>query len=135
MGGLTVRRRIAVTGVGTISPLADSPGDLHAALCAGRSGLKSIELFPTDGLGDHRAGEIRPFEPRDHLGERNLRPVDRTSRLLLVAAQQALDRGVPLPLAPGELCSRCRSLFSMRSSIRSVSLSRSCEQMCATLLN
>ena len=86
-----MRRRIAVTGAGTISPLAGSPGDLHAALCAGRGGLKSIELFPTDGLGDHRAGEIRPFEPRDHLGERNLRPIDRTSRLLLVAAQQALD--------------------------------------------
>lgn len=86
-----MRRRIAVTGAGAISPLADSPEGLHAALCAGRSGLKPVELFPMDGLGEHRAGEIRPFEPRDYLGDRNLRPVDRTSRLLLVAAQQALD--------------------------------------------
>lgn len=86
-----MRRRIAVTGAGALSSLADSPGGLHAALREGRSGLKSIELFPTGGLGDHRAGEIRPFEPRDYLGERNLRPIDRTSRLLLVAAQQALD--------------------------------------------
>lgn len=86
-----MRRRIAVTGAGTISSLADSAEGLHAALCEGRSGLKPVELFPMDGLGDHRAGEIRPFEARDHLGERNLRPVDRTSRLLLVAAQQALD--------------------------------------------
>ncbi|HEX6903134.1 MAG TPA: beta-ketoacyl synthase N-terminal-like domain-containing protein [Thermoanaerobaculia bacterium] len=86
-----MRRRIAVTGAGAISPLADSPEGLHAALCAGRSGLKPVELFPMDGLGEHRAGEIRPFEAREYLGERNLRPVDRTSRLLLVAAQQALD--------------------------------------------
>jgi 3-oxoacyl-[acyl-carrier-protein] synthase II len=83
-----------VTGAGVLSALADSPAALHAALCAGRSGLQSIELFPTaglDGSGGRRAGEIRPFEPRDYLGERNLRPIDRTSRLLLSAAQRALD--------------------------------------------
>lgn len=83
-------RRAVVTGAGVISPLADSPAGLHEALWEGRSGLKPIELFSTEGLGCHQAGEIRPFEPRDYLGDRNLRPVDRTSRLLLVAAQQAL---------------------------------------------
>ncbi len=81
---------VVVTGAGVISSIADSPAGLHAALCEGRSGLKPIELFSTEGLGCHQAGEIRPFEPRDYLGERNLRPIDRTSRLLLVAAGQAL---------------------------------------------
>jgi 3-oxoacyl-[acyl-carrier-protein] synthase II len=94
-------RRVAVTGAGVLSPLADSPAGLHAALCAGKSALKDIELFSLDGLGldglgldgsgPRQAGEIRPFEPRDYLGERNLRPIDRTSRLLLAAAQRALD--------------------------------------------
>lgn len=46
----------------------------------------------------------RPAPPPDH---------DRRACLdLLHAKQEALDRRVPLPLAPGELCSRCRSLFS-----------------------
>ncbi len=89
-------RRVAVTGAGVLSPLADSPAGLHAALCAGRSAFKDIELFSLDGMGlngsgPRQAGEIRPFEPRDYLGERNLRPIDRTSRLLLAAAQRALD--------------------------------------------
>lgn len=88
-----MRRRVVVTGAGALSSLADSPAGLHEALCAGRSGLKPIELFPTDTIGPRRAGEIRPFEPRDYLGDRNLRPIDRTSRLLLVAAQQALEAG------------------------------------------
>lgn len=73
-----------------ISPLADSAAGLHAALCKGESAAKPIELFPTDAIGCRQAGEIRPFEPRDYLGEVNLRPIDRTSRLLLVAAQGAL---------------------------------------------
>lgn len=81
---------VVVTGAGVISSIADSPAGLHAALCEGWSGLKPIELFSTEGLGCHQGGEIRPFEPRDYLGERNLRPIDRTSRLLLVAAGQAL---------------------------------------------
>jgi len=93
---LSARRQVVVTGAGVISPLADSPRGLHKALCAGTSGLKPIELFSLDGLGldghgPEEAGEIRPFEPRQYLGERNLRPVDRTSRLLLAAAQAALD--------------------------------------------
>jgi 3-oxoacyl-[acyl-carrier-protein] synthase II len=91
-----MRRSVVVTGAGVLSPLADSPAGLHAALCAGKSAFKEIELFSLDGLssngsGPRRAGEIRPFEPRDYLGERNLRPIDRTSRLLLAAAQRALD--------------------------------------------
>jgi 3-oxoacyl-[acyl-carrier-protein] synthase II len=91
-----MRRSVVVTGAGVLSPLADSPAGLHAALCAGKSGFKAIELFPLDGLSSDgsrplQAGEIRPFEPRDYLGERNLRPIDRTSRLLLAAAQSALD--------------------------------------------
>jgi 3-oxoacyl-[acyl-carrier-protein] synthase II len=91
-----MRRTVVVTGAGVLSPLADSPAGLHAALCAGKSAFKDIELFPLDGLsangsGPRQAGEIRPFEPREYLGERNLRPIDRTSRLLLAAAQRALD--------------------------------------------
>jgi 3-oxoacyl-[acyl-carrier-protein] synthase II len=90
-------RRVVITGAGALSPIADSPASLHAALCAQTSALKEIELFPLDtagnvaDLGPRHAGEIRPFEPKDYLGERNLRPVDRTARLLLVAAQQALE--------------------------------------------
>jgi 3-oxoacyl-[acyl-carrier-protein] synthase II len=84
-------RRVVITGAGALAPVADSPAGVHTALCEGRSALKSIELFPFNGATPRPAGEIRPFEPRDYLGDRNLRPVDRTARLLLIAAQQALE--------------------------------------------
>ncbi|HEX5720379.1 MAG TPA: beta-ketoacyl synthase N-terminal-like domain-containing protein, partial [Thermoanaerobaculia bacterium] len=83
--------KVVITGAGAICSLAESAGELHDALREGRSGLKPIELFSPNGLGPQRAGEVRPFEPRTWLGDRNLRPVDRTARLLLAAAQQALD--------------------------------------------
>jgi len=111
-----MRRRVVVTGAGVISPLADSPAGLHAALCAGRSAIKPIELFATEGIGCRQAGEIRPFEPRDYLGERNLRPIDRTSRLLLIAAQGALAASGWTP----ELRARCEVGLALGTTFCSV---------------
>ena len=87
---MTGRRRVVVTGSGVVSPLGDTPAALHRALAAGTSGRKPIELFATAGIGCHEAGEVRPFDPQSYVGDRNLRPLDRTSRLLVVAAQLAL---------------------------------------------
>jgi 3-oxoacyl-[acyl-carrier-protein] synthase II len=81
---------VVVTGAGVLSPLADSPEALHRMLLEGLSARRPIELFPTDGLAASAGGEIRPFEPQGYVGERNLRPLDRTSRLLVIAAQLAL---------------------------------------------
>ena len=95
------RRRVVVTGAGVVSPLGDSPAALHQALAAGERARKPIELFATDGIGCREAGEIRPFDAQAYVGERNLRPLDRTSRLLVVAAQLALaDSGCTQPGAP-----------------------------------
>lgn len=94
------RKRVVITGAGCLSCVADSAAGLHAALVAGQSGLKAIELFSTAAIGCHQAGEIRPFDAQSYLPDRNLRPIDRTSRLLLVAAGQALAAsGRPLAVA------------------------------------
>lgn len=83
--------RVVITGLGAISPLGDSPARLHDSLCKGRSAIKPIKLFSTAGLGCPLGGEIADFDPRKYLGQRNLRPLDRTSRLVASAAQLALE--------------------------------------------
>ena len=82
-------RKVVVTGVGMISPLGDDPAELHQALAQGESGLGPVSLFDTDGLGPCEVGEVRDFAPESYLGKVNLRPVDRTARLVIVAAHQA----------------------------------------------
>lgn len=84
-------RKVVITGAGVISSLGDSPTALHDALCAGRSGISSIELFGTDGLGCPLGGEVKNFAPQDYLGNRNLRPLNRIAQLTAAAAEQALE--------------------------------------------
>ncbi|HVS82843.1 MAG TPA: beta-ketoacyl-[acyl-carrier-protein] synthase family protein [Pyrinomonadaceae bacterium] len=86
-----MRSRVVITGMGVVSSLGDSPEGLHASLCEGRSGIKPIQLFNTTGLGCPLGGEITDFDAAKFLGQRNLRPLDRTSRLVASAAQLALE--------------------------------------------
>lgn len=84
-------RRVVITGAGVVSSLGDTPAALHAALCEGRSGIGPVGLFDTAGLGCPLGGEVKDFDAQNYLGRRNLRPLDRTSRLVASAAQLALD--------------------------------------------
>src|SRR5881394_1997718 len=85
-----MKHRVVITGAGVISPLGDSPARLHDSLCRGLSAIKPIKLFSTTELGCPLGGEIADFDATKFLGQRNLRPLDRTSRLVASAAQLAL---------------------------------------------
>jgi len=84
-------RRVVITGTGVLSTLGDAPGALHTALCKGCSGLRPIGLFPTEGLVSQQAHELADFAPKDYLGKKNLRALDRTSQFVTAAAALALD--------------------------------------------
>jgi|GEM_PF-67805 len=97
------RRPVVVTGAGVVSPLADSPAELFAALCRGEGALGPVEGFSvaelsSDGGSEGNgsgpipdlAAELRGFDPKAYLGKKNFRPLDRTGRLATVAADLAL---------------------------------------------
>src|ERR1044071_9325394 len=86
-----MRNRVVITGAGVVSSLGDSSGRLQFSLRSGRRAIKPVELFSTAGLGCPLGGEIPSFDAQKYLGRRNLRPLDRTSRLVASAAQLALD--------------------------------------------
>jgi 3-oxoacyl-[acyl-carrier-protein] synthase II len=71
-------RRVAITGIGAVTPLGVGADTLHERWAAGASGIK-------DGLG--RCSE---FEPTNHLTRRQVRRTDRFTQLALVAAGEAI---------------------------------------------
>jgi 3-oxoacyl-[acyl-carrier-protein] synthase II len=97
--------RVVVTATGLICALGEELAAVHAALEGGASGIGPLDAETGAGLRDPFAAEARAYDPSRTLGDRNLRPLDRTSRLTASAAGLALSAGGlgPAELANGEV--------------------------------
>ena len=114
--------RIFATGVGVISSLAAGADEFEVALYEGRSGIGPRSLF-ADIVPGGSAGEVRDFAPQRWLGNKGLRVLDRSARLLCVAAHMALGES-GLAQEPGtegdsELGLVCGTMFGSVHSITS----------------
>jgi beta-ketoacyl-acyl-carrier-protein synthase II len=83
-------RRVVVTGLGVVSPVGIGADDAWEALIAGRSGITDITLFDTTGFDIHVAGEVKGFEPTDHMDAKDARRHDRNTHFAVAAAGEAL---------------------------------------------
>src|SRR5262245_50607295 len=89
--------RVVVTGMGAISPLGLSVGELWDALLAGRSGVGPITRFDPTGLLTRIAAEVRGFDPLAYLDARLAGRLERVTQLAIAAAAQAIaDSGLDL---------------------------------------
>jgi len=88
-------KRVAVTGVGAITPLGlDVPSTWRAAL-AGESGIGWISTFDTDGLPVRVAGEVKGFDPAQVVSAKEARKLERNVLLGVGAGREALaDAGL-----------------------------------------
>ena len=83
-------RRVAVTGLGVISPLGNSVEALWRAALAGRSGIHRFTSPFSHRLAAPLAATAQ-FDGGAFFDPPKLRMLDRVSQFALVAAQQALD--------------------------------------------
>jgi 3-oxoacyl-[acyl-carrier-protein] synthase II len=86
------RRRVAVTGLGAVTPLGEDPGSTWEGMLAGRSGVGPITQFDTDGYRTTIAAEVSGWEPEKHFDKREVRRVDRFAQFFLVAVRQAMEQ-------------------------------------------
>jgi 3-oxoacyl-[acyl-carrier-protein] synthase II len=88
-------KRVAVTGIGAVTPLGlDVPSTWRAAL-AGESGIGWISTFDTDGLPVRVAGEVKGFDPAQVVSAKEARKLERNVLLGVAAGREALaDAGL-----------------------------------------
>jgi beta-ketoacyl-acyl-carrier-protein synthase II len=88
-------RRVAVTGVGIVSPLGlDAPSTWKAAL-AGESGIDWISAFDATGRPIRIAAEIKGFDPLKVASPKDARKLERYVLISLSVAQEAMaDAGL-----------------------------------------
>lgn len=87
-----LRRRVVVTGLGVVTPLGCETREVWEAVCAGRSGISTVQRFDCRDFKVRFGGEIRQFDPLHWLqmDSRELRRIDRFSQFAMVAAHQAI---------------------------------------------
>ena len=86
------KRRVVITGVGSVNPLAHTMRETWPRLKAGESGVDRISRFdPVElGLETHIAGEVKGFDPTDRMDARAARRMDRFGHLGVAAAGEAI---------------------------------------------
>jgi len=85
------KRRVVITGVGAVTPLATGAEQSWRALCQGKSGAARITKFDASGFKTQIAAELKDFHPEDFLDNKKIRRTDPFIHYALVATRMAID--------------------------------------------
>ena len=89
-------RRVAVTGLGIISPVGNNAADFFSNLMSGRSGVRRITEDFVERLSIRIAAPV-DFNPADYFPKKQVWALDRATQMALSAASQAWkDSGLVL---------------------------------------
>ena len=86
-----MNKKIVITGIGVLSPIAIGREEFWAGLFQGKTGFRPVTLFDTSPFRVNIAGEIKDFDALSFLGKKGLRDLDRSTRLICSAAKLAID--------------------------------------------
>lgn len=84
------RRRIAITGMGMVTPVGLDLPSSWEALLAGTPGGGTITHFDPEGFATRVACEVKGFEPRCYVSRKEARRYDRYSLFAIAAADEAM---------------------------------------------
>ncbi|MAD45978.1 MAG: beta-ketoacyl-[acyl-carrier-protein] synthase II [Oceanospirillaceae bacterium] len=85
------KRRVVITGLGTVNPLATDTAATWTAIQAGKSGISRVEHFDADAYATQIAGTVKDFDVTSVMSEKDARKVDPFIQYAMVAAEQAID--------------------------------------------
>ncbi|HYZ93575.1 MAG TPA: beta-ketoacyl-ACP synthase II [Actinomycetota bacterium] len=85
------RKRVAVTGVGTVSPLGVGTESTWKSLVSGESGAGPVTRFDATGYSTRIACEVKDFDPTEFMDQRDARRSDRFTQFAVASATEAAE--------------------------------------------
>lgn len=85
------KRRVVVTGLGPVSPIAIGKKDYWQALHEGKNGIHSITTFDLGDCPVTFGAEIRDFDPSSFMPGKEAKRSDRAIQFAVAAAKLAID--------------------------------------------
>ncbi len=85
------KRRVVVTGIGTINSVGNNVNETWKNLIAGKNGIGLITRFDTSEFPSKIAGEIKDYDPLQYFDRKELKKIDLYAQYALVAAIEAME--------------------------------------------
>ena len=90
-----MKRRVVVTGLGTVSPVGNNVADSWRNLLSGTSGIDKISSFDASNYSTRFAGQLKNFDPTSIIGSKEVKRFDPFIHYGLVASDEAIkDSGL-----------------------------------------
>lgn len=86
-----MENRVAITGLGVISPIGIGKENFWKALINGTNGIDRITRFDPAEYPCQIAGEVKDFNPDDFIDKKESKRMDRFTQLAVAAAHLAVD--------------------------------------------
>ncbi len=84
-------RRVAVTGMGAVTPIGNNIAELREGLMSGKNGIALITQFDTTDFKAKLGAEVKNFDPRQYMEKSEVLRSDKYAQFALAAACQAVD--------------------------------------------
>lgn len=85
-----MKRRVVITGMGTVNPLANNVADSWKKVQEGACGIGPITHFDTTDFVIKLAGEVKDLDTEEILGKKEAKHMDRYTQLAMIAAMEAM---------------------------------------------
>ncbi|HLR61720.1 MAG TPA: beta-ketoacyl-ACP synthase II [Lentibacillus sp.] len=85
------RRRVVVTGLGTVSPTGNDVGTMWDNIISGNSGIDFISRVDHSELAASAAAEVKDFDPTNFMEKKDARKMDLFTQYAVAAARMAVD--------------------------------------------
>jgi 3-oxoacyl-[acyl-carrier-protein] synthase II len=83
-------KRVVVTGMGVVCPIGLNREEFWTNLVAGKSGIDRISCFDTTNYSVKVAGEVKNFDPADHMDPKTAQRTRRGVHFAIPAAKEAI---------------------------------------------
>ncbi|HBW03397.1 MAG TPA: beta-ketoacyl-[acyl-carrier-protein] synthase II [Lachnospiraceae bacterium] len=88
-------RRVAITGMGAITPIGNSVEEFWNGIKEGKTGFGSITYFDTADYRCKLAAEVKDFDPTQYMDKKSARRMEQFCQFAVAAAGQAIaDAGL-----------------------------------------
>ncbi|HKJ68780.1 MAG TPA: beta-ketoacyl-ACP synthase II [bacterium] len=91
MADPATKRRVVITGLGTVNPCGNDVATFWENLLSGKSGIDTITKFDASDYTIDFAGEVRDLDTQQYLDHRVTRRMDQYSVYAMIAAIQAFN--------------------------------------------